>query len=238
MEHTERPFHRPAGPLAPNSRAVAFLDARYMRWLARLDEPDAPGAGLLPMSRDRLNELMQMSLGRALGRMQLLRLYWYTDADDRQVCNDQTLRLVSLDADGAALVRYRALAGDVESVELVLEGLEPQPMGSVVRVGSFDWWQIRITAGSAEKRYAFVVKDGATQWTDPAEFRVPVFSVAVPFHTPDWAKGAVWYQIMVDRFRNGDRANDPEPVRPWTSDWEKPSDFEGKDGQTMWRWFA
>ncbi|MEY5060171.1 MAG: Neopullulanase 2, partial [Planctomycetota bacterium] len=141
-------------------------------------------------------------------------------------------------ADGAALVRYRALAGDVESVELVLEGLEPQPMGSVVRVGSFDWWQIRIPSGNAEKRYAFVVKDGATQWTDPAEFRVPVFAVAVPFKTPDWAKGAVWYQIMVDRFRNGDRANDPEPVRPWTSDWEKPSDFEGKDGQTMWRWFA
>ncbi len=28
------------------------------------------------------------------------------------------------------------------------------------------------------------------------------------FHTPDWAKGAVMYQIMVDRFANGDTSND------------------------------
>ena len=30
------------------------------------------------------------------------------------------------------------------------------------------------------------------------------------FHTPDWAKGAVFYQIYVDRFYNGDRSNDVE----------------------------
>ena len=26
---------------------------------------------------------------------------------------------------------------------------------------------------------------------------------------PDWARSAVWYQIFVERFRNGDPANDP-----------------------------
>ena len=30
------------------------------------------------------------------------------------------------------------------------------------------------------------------------------------FHTPDWAKGAIFYQIYVDRFYNGDRSNDVE----------------------------
>ena len=27
-------------------------------------------------------------------------------------------------------------------------------------------------------------------------------------HTPEWAKGAVMYQIFVDRFCNGDQSND------------------------------
>ena len=30
------------------------------------------------------------------------------------------------------------------------------------------------------------------------------------FKTPDWAKGAVFYQIFVDRFYNGDPENDVE----------------------------
>ena len=34
------------------------------------------------------------------------------------------------------------------------------------------------------------------------------FSVLPGFHTPDWAKGAVMYQIYVDRFFSGDSSND------------------------------
>ncbi len=52
---------------------------------------------------------------------------------------------------------------------------------------------------------------------------------------PDWAKEAVWYQIFVERFRNGDHGNDPTPadmkgafpgqlpdnwkITPWGHDW-------------------
>ncbi|HEX9653544.1 MAG TPA: glycoside hydrolase family 13 protein [bacterium] len=48
---------------------------------------------------------------------------------------------------------------------------------------------------------------------------------------PEWAKGAVWYQIFPERFRNGSPANDPlkaevvgdRPIpwqtHPWTSNW-------------------
>jgi len=35
-----------------------------------------------------------------------------------------------------------------------------------------------------------------------------LFSITPGFHSPKWMKGAVIYQIMVDRFRNGDRSND------------------------------
>ena len=34
------------------------------------------------------------------------------------------------------------------------------------------------------------------------------FELTSGFDTPDWAKGAVMYQIMVDRFCNGDTSND------------------------------
>jgi cyclomaltodextrinase / maltogenic alpha-amylase / neopullulanase len=34
--------------------------------------------------------------------------------------------------------------------------------------------------------------------------------VEKPFYpVPEWAKTAIWYQIFVERFRNGDRSNDP-----------------------------
>lgn len=36
---------------------------------------------------------------------------------------------------------------------------------------------------------------------------------------PAWAADAVWYQVFVSRFRNGDPANDPPGVLPWADDW-------------------
>lgn len=54
---------------------------------------------------------------------------------------------------------------------------------------------------------------------------------------PEWSKTAIWYQIYVERFRNGDKNNDPRPkdieegypgfvpetwsITPWTHDWYK-----------------
>ena len=52
---------------------------------------------------------------------------------------------------------------------------------------------------------------------------------------PEWSKHAIWYQIFVERFRNGDKSNDPTPadmagsypgslpanwaITPWGHDW-------------------
>jgi cyclomaltodextrinase len=44
--------------------------------------------------------------------------------------------------------------------------------------------------------------------------------------TPEWARHAIWYQIFPERFCNGDPSNDPQPCRPWTSEWFTPSDWE------------
>lgn len=60
-------------------------------------------------------------------------------------------------------------------------------------------------------------------------------------HVPQWARQAVWYQIFVERFRNGDPANDPTraditdyvhkdiptdwKITPWTHDWYQPDSW-------------
>lgn len=35
------------------------------------------------------------------------------------------------------------------------------------------------------------------------------------WHTPEWVKHAVFYQIFPERFANGDKTNDPANVQPW-----------------------
>jgi cyclomaltodextrinase / maltogenic alpha-amylase / neopullulanase len=56
------------------------------------------------------------------------------------------------------------------------------------------------------------------------------------FVTPDWARDAIWYQIMLDRFANGDPSNDPPNTRPWQSAWTALSPWESQGGQTFWEW--
>ena len=58
------------------------------------------------------------------------------------------------------------------------------------------------------------------------------------FDTPEWARDAVWYQVMVERFRDGEGSNEPDPMRPWTSEWYAPSPWEGADGQTFYKYFV
>lgn len=54
------------------------------------------------------------------------------------------------------------------------------------------------------------------------------------FQPPEWAQHAIWYQIMLDRFRNGNPDNDPDRVRPWTSEWFTPSPWEGRHGREFY----
>ncbi len=70
----------------------------------------------------------------------------------------------------------------------------------------------------------------------PPESSAEQSAQQTPYHAPpNWAKEAVWYQIFVERFYNGDPSNDPTPsdmqgaypgeipenwsVTPWTHDW-------------------
>ena len=58
------------------------------------------------------------------------------------------------------------------------------------------------------------------------------------FSTPNWAKSAIWYQVMVERFHDGSPDNNPSPMRPWTSEWYTPSPWEGLDGQSFYEYYV
>ena len=68
--------------------------------------------------------------------------------------------------------------------------------------------------------------------------------------TPAWSKGIVWYQIIPERFNNGDPSNDPKvsdqngaypfddrspfQIHPWTSDWYKLQPYEQSNGKDIY----
>jgi cyclomaltodextrinase len=84
-------------------------------------------------------------------------------------------------------------------------------------------------------------------WQPPAErlsrgvrrLRLSVYQPG--FRTPDWAADAVYYYVFPERFRNGDRSNDPQPGsrryqthaielhRRWTDVPFKPGSGDGSD---------
>lgn len=80
--------------------------------------------------------------------------------------------------------------------------------------GKFDYHEIGLVLDSKMIRYHFkvVYEDHEIYYNmfgaDEKRHDEWDFELTPGFQTPDWAKGAVMYQIMVDRFYNGDKTND------------------------------
>ena len=110
-------------------------------------------------------------------------------------------------------IRFRAEKDNLDMVWLCMED-ERLPMEKYETVEEFDYYRVQISVGDAAVRYWFQVETGFLEcYYDrrgvSRELRPEYFFTIVPgFSTPDWAKGAVMYQILVDRFYNGDPGND------------------------------
>ncbi|MCD7982412.1 MAG: glycoside hydrolase family 13 protein [Clostridiales bacterium] len=110
-------------------------------------------------------------------------------------------------------IRFRADVGNVDAVFLC-HGEERQEMKIAESDGQFDFYETEILLGEEDFRYHFEVITGMLRcYYDRAgvsrEHRPQYEFCIVPgFSTPDWAKGAVMYQIFTDRFCNGDSTND------------------------------
>ena len=114
------------------------------------------------------------------------------------------------------------IGGEERHITLRREQLAPGPAGSsrfTARV-----MLTPVTAGEPGAIEFSLVVHARVSSEQPSYGPFAVSAAPLPGQaTPDWAKGAVWYQIFPERFRNGNAANDPRgPAfhhKPWTSDW-------------------
>jgi len=141
-------------------------------------------------------------------------------------------------------IRYRTFAHDVKQVRLAIKDGETIAMPLVSKGPLFSYFAADIavpernTARPSKVRsidYTFVLNDGAELVSDPYTYHYS-FTESGLFATPDWAKHAIWYQIMLDRFRNGDPGNDAKQVRAWTSEWFTPSAWEKDKGREFYEY--
>ena len=110
-------------------------------------------------------------------------------------------------------IKFRTARNNVDGVDIVVDGRRI-PMTVTDYNGIFDYYSVRLKRVSEKIRYYFEVhSSNLTVIYNRLGVLKEVnndydFQIVPGFKTPDWAKGAVFYQIYVDRFCNGDSTND------------------------------
>lgn len=119
------------------------------------------------------------------------------------------------DTGDRTVLRFRTAKNDADTVYYVEEekGLQAR-MIKVSSDGVFDYYEYVVVVGEKPRFYYFKIKKGeeicyynrlGVVTEQPENY---MFRITPGFHTPEWAKGAVMYQIFVDRFCRGNSEND------------------------------
>ncbi len=137
-------------------------------------------------------------------------------------------------------IRFRVKRHGADAV-FFISGSERSPMQVRDSDALFDYFQTELRIGQSRICYYFEVQAGDKRCLYDRlgvsfEMQAKKPFILVPgFRTPDWAKGAVMYQIFPDRFCNGDPGNDVldgeylyigRPVCR-VKDWNKPPAADG-----------
>lgn len=150
-------------------------------------------------------------------------------------------------------IKFRTWMDNVDYVFFIC-GSHKEPMKKAYKEGVFDYYTYTTEPLTGPIRYFFEIQTGKQKYfynsqgvsKDLQEYNS--FGIVPGFKTPDWAKGAIMYQIYTDRFCNGDQSNDVEDreyiyigegVRRVT-DWKRypepmdVRDFYGGDIKGIW----
>ena len=112
-------------------------------------------------------------------------------------------------------LRFRTARDDAQEVCLISGG-EALQMQKISSGEVFDYYETEVQLTDTMFVYYFRIKSESEELCyhrcgvseHPVEYNN--FRIMPGFSTPAWAKGAVMYQIFVDRFCNGDPSNDVE----------------------------
>ena len=110
-------------------------------------------------------------------------------------------------------IRVRTARANVDEVWILSDYIRER-MEYERTAGLFDYYVTKVRMGRQSLSYCFEIisgpmrvildKRGVSEHAD----RESRFRICPGFSTPDWAKGAVMYQIYTDRFYRGDEKND------------------------------
>jgi alpha-glucosidase len=110
-------------------------------------------------------------------------------------------------------IRFRTARDNVDTVFIVING-QKELMLKTESTEYFDYYSHEVQLDNEKITYHFEICTGRLVGYYDMRGLVhdvnPYYEIAIipGFKTPDWAKGAVMYQIYVDRFCNGDPDND------------------------------
>lgn len=119
------------------------------------------------------------------------------------------------DSGDIVTLRFRTAKDDADYVSVVICGLDVKiGLQKVETKGLFDYYECKLPVGEENLFFYFEITQGDEVChynrlgvsTDKDLRRM--FRITPGFHVPEWSKGAVMYQIFVDRFYNGDPKND------------------------------
>lgn len=111
-------------------------------------------------------------------------------------------------------IRFRTACDDAESVTIHFSETNcDEEMTLAASDCYFDYYEYQLTMGDETLSYSFEIHKG-DEWVPYNRMGVSYesadcfsFKLIPGFHTPDWAKGIVMYQIFVDRFCSGSSKN-------------------------------
>lgn len=112
-------------------------------------------------------------------------------------------------------IRFRTQKDNVDFVYFI-SGSVKQKMELEFSRDRFDYYKTEVTMGEESLYYYFEIQSGRVRCfynkcgVSQDLQQSNSFCIIPGFSTPEWAKGAVMYQIFTDRFYNGDPTNDVE----------------------------
>lgn len=140
-------------------------------------------------------------------------------------------------------LRFRTAKDDVQRVRLMtaVGGYDLRKEKDCREEREFDYYTISWRLSETPFHYCFEIRDGeeiryySRCGVSKEIVELYEFVIVPGFSTPDWAKGAVMYQIFTDRFCKGDKTNDVEDREYYyiggysrkVTDWNKYPDMMG-----------
>lgn len=146
-------------------------------------------------------------------------------------------------------IRIRTGKDDIDEVTLFYgnkynwQNKQSMPMDKILSDDLFDYYEIELHCEDSRLGYYFGLKKGEEElfYTEAGFvenfndalgycyfFQYPYINELDVHKEPEWIHDAIFYQIFVERFYNGDPENSPSPLRDW-EDEPTPKSFYGGD---------